>query len=148
MRSTSQLAWMKCVSTDRFTVPCQIEAKLQASSFRSFTWQWGVCFSCLLLLQFQSDTQRLKNSHLFRTRWAHLWRDIFIISSLSIQFDPICCSHPSVQFWFSAQVRWCTSHNQSDPFWHHPLMMDQTQYPPAIKVAPSPQRGSVLWFVG
>ena len=97
MRSTSQLAWMKCVSTDRFTVPCQIEAKLQASSFRSFTWQWGVCFSCLLLLQFQNDTQSVASYfsyHFFAE--DPIWSNLLLTS--------IC------PVWFSAQVPWCTSH--------------------------------------
>lgn len=117
-----------------------------------------VCVSAVCcLLQFQNDTQRLKkkNSHLFGTRWAHLWRVIFyhFFAEDPIWSNLLLTSICSV--WFSAQVRWCTSHNQSDPFWHHPLMMDQpcftpvsTQYPPALKVAPSPQRGSVLWSVG
>ena len=60
-----------------------------------------VCVSAVCcLLQFQNDTQRLKKKTHICSELAELTCGelFFIISSLRIQSDPICCSHPSVQF--------------------------------------------------
>ena len=47
MRSTSQLAWMKCVSTDRFTVPCQIEGTVASFKLSQFHLTNEVCVSAV-----------------------------------------------------------------------------------------------------